>query len=66
VELLLLSIPTAAAKIGVSAGTLAKIERSGDIGELTATQVTRAAELYDVSEGYLRGENFETIRPRSK
>src|SRR3954463_6436468 len=51
-----MSIPAAAVRIGIGADVLAKLEASGDIALLIEVEVERAAKLYGVSVGFLRGD----------
>jgi hypothetical protein len=45
----------ASSHIGITAEQLTAIEITGDVTALTDEQIRRAAELYDVSIGFLRG-----------
>ena len=50
-----LSMAAASSHIGITAEQLTAIEITGDVTALTDEQIRRAAELYDVSIGFLRG-----------
>jgi len=50
-----LSMAAASSHIGITAEQLTAIEVTGDVSALTDEQFRRAAELYDVSIGFLRG-----------
>ena len=54
-EQLELSMAAASSHIGITAEQLTAIELTGDVSALTAEQMRRAAELYVVSIGFLRG-----------
>jgi len=49
-----LSMAAASSHIGITAEQLTAIEITGDVTALTDEQIRRAAELYDVSIGFLR------------